>query len=106
MIELNKFEIPGKVILTGEHSVIYGSRILSMSINNFKLSIRIEKSEFTNKDKENHFYIKLKGDYKEDNNEQFIEKEIFRLKKMYLKHLSFISLQSTILVIFLFLQKS
>ncbi len=81
MIELNKFEIPGKVILTGEHSVIYGSRILSMSINNFKLSIRIEKSEFTNEDKENHFYIKLKGDYKEDNNEQFIEKEIFRLKK-------------------------
>lgn len=81
MIELNKFEIPGKVILTGEHSVIYGSRILSMSINNFKLSIRIEKSEFTNEDKENHFYIKLKGDYKDDNNEQFIEKEIFSLKK-------------------------
>lgn len=81
MIELNKFEIPGKVILTGEHSVIYGSRILSMSINNFKLSIQIEKSEFTNEVKENQFYIKLKGDYKDNNNDQFIEKEIFSLKK-------------------------
>lgn len=42
---------PGKVILTGEHSVIYGSRVLTVAINNYRLLLKIERKNELIKDK-------------------------------------------------------